>query len=333
MSKVGIIANPASGKDIRRLVAYASLMDNRDKADLVRRIILGVASTGVSEIVAMPDYYGLVSQAAAGLGRDGPACRVTMLEMPVTGTQEDSTRAMALLEALGVGCVVTVGGDGTNRAVAKANGTVPLVPVSTGTNNVFPLMVEATTAGIAAGVVAQEVVARQEVVAVQKRIVLTQDGRECDMALVDAVTLEQPFVGARAVWRLEEVRQVICTRATPESIGLSAIGGSICPVDADEDAGLYLELGEGGGRVRAAVLPGVIQEVAIRHCRRLALGEEVEVTISPCLVAMDGERELRVERVAAARFRVERSGPPVVDVRRAIRAASEVGFFQTGTQE
>ena len=55
----------------RRLVAYASLMDNRDKADLVRRIILGVASTGVSEIVAMPDYYGLVSQAAAGLGRDG----------------------------------------------------------------------------------------------------------------------------------------------------------------------------------------------------------------------------------------------------------------------
>jgi predicted polyphosphate/ATP-dependent NAD kinase len=33
MSKVGIIANPASGKDIRRLVAYASLINNRDKTD------------------------------------------------------------------------------------------------------------------------------------------------------------------------------------------------------------------------------------------------------------------------------------------------------------
>ncbi|MBC8476715.1 MAG: ATP-NAD kinase, partial [Dehalococcoidia bacterium] len=51
MSKVGIIANPASGKDIRRLVAYASLMNNRDKTDLVRRIILGIQSTGVDEIV------------------------------------------------------------------------------------------------------------------------------------------------------------------------------------------------------------------------------------------------------------------------------------------
>ena len=50
MSKVGIIANPASGKDIRRLVAYASLMSNRDKTDLVRRIILGIQSTGVDEI-------------------------------------------------------------------------------------------------------------------------------------------------------------------------------------------------------------------------------------------------------------------------------------------
>jgi len=42
MSKVGIIANPASGKDIRRLVAYASLVDNRERTNLVRRIILGI---------------------------------------------------------------------------------------------------------------------------------------------------------------------------------------------------------------------------------------------------------------------------------------------------
>ena len=41
MSKIGIIANPASGKDIRRLVAYASITDNIKKANLLRRIILG----------------------------------------------------------------------------------------------------------------------------------------------------------------------------------------------------------------------------------------------------------------------------------------------------
>ena len=67
MSKVGIIANPASGKDIRRLVAYASLMGNNEKTELVRRIILGIDSTGVNEILIMPDYCGLGSRALSGL--------------------------------------------------------------------------------------------------------------------------------------------------------------------------------------------------------------------------------------------------------------------------
>ena len=46
MTKVGIISNPASGKDIRRLVAYASVMDNVEKTSLVKRIIMGIDSTG-----------------------------------------------------------------------------------------------------------------------------------------------------------------------------------------------------------------------------------------------------------------------------------------------
>lgn len=145
MSKVGIIANPASGKDIRRLVAYASLMSNRDKTDLVRRVILGIEFTGVAEILIMPDHYGLGSAAVSGLGSEGLRARISVLEMAVTGTQEDSTVAMVMMKSLDVGCVVTVGGDGTNRAVAKGDRSVPLVPLSTGTNNIFPVMVEATT--------------------------------------------------------------------------------------------------------------------------------------------------------------------------------------------
>ena len=329
MSKVGIIANPASGKDIRRLVAYASLMDNRDKTDLVRRVMLGVASTGVEEIVVMPDYYGLGAAAASGLGRDGTADRISILDMPVTGTQDDSSRAMALMSEDGVGCVVTVGGDGTNRAVAKGGRSVPLVPLSTGTNNVFPVMVEATTAGMAAGVVARGVVRAEDVTALQKRIVITRDGQECDMALVDAVVLDQPFVGARAVWKLDEVRQIVCTRAEPGSIGLSAIGGSVCLVAPEEDAGLYLEVGPGLIKTRAAVLPGIIQDVPIGEWRRLALGEEVCVDQGPCLLALDGEREFTVRAGEDIRVRVQRDGPRVVDITAAVRAAAAQGFFRT----
>lgn len=327
MSKVGIIANPAAGKDIRRLVAYASLTDNREKTDLVRRIVLGIDSTGVDEILIMPDYYGLGSRALSGLGRGKISARISVLDMTVSGTQEDSTNAMRLMRELDAGCTVTVGGDGTNRAVAKGDRSVPLVTVSTGTNNVFPVMVEATTAGIAAGVVARGVVDLNKVVTTHKRLVITENGNETDMALIDAVVLEQPFVGARAVWKLSEVKRIMCTRAEPGSIGLSCIGGSVCPVLPEDDYGLYLELGKGNLRARAAVLPGVIEEVGIRNFRLVNLGEEVELTSGPCLIALDGERELMVKARQEVKVRVERDGPHVVDINKAVREAAAQGFF------
>jgi hypothetical protein len=35
---VGIIANPASGRDIRRLVAHGSVFDNQEKIHIIRRV-------------------------------------------------------------------------------------------------------------------------------------------------------------------------------------------------------------------------------------------------------------------------------------------------------
>lgn len=327
MSKVGIIANPASDKDVRRLVAYASIMGNNEKTELVRRIILGIDSTGVDEILIMPDYCELGLRALSGLSHANIRAKVSILDMTVHGTQEDSTTAMRLMKELGVGCTVTLGGDGTNRAVAKGDRSIPLVTISTGTNNVFPAMVEATTVGIAAGVVVSGKVDLKDVVATHKRLIITENGSEKDMALIDAVVMEQPFIGARAIWKLSEVKQVICTRAEPNSVGLSSIGGSVCPVGVEDDYGLYLKLGEGNIKARAAVLPGVIQEVGIEEFKLINLGEEVELLTRPCLVALDGERELRVGATDEVKVRIERDGPHVVDINKATREAAAQGFF------
>ena len=327
MSKVGIIANPASGKDIRRLVAYASLMDNKEKTNLVRRILLGIDSTGVDEILIMPDYYGLGQRALSGLSRENIRARVSILDMKVSGTQEDSTTAIRLMRELGVECVVTVGGDGTNRAVAKGDRSIPLVPVSTGTNNVFPVMVEATTAGVAAGIVARGIIGLEDVVSTHKRLIILENGSESDMALIDVVVLEQPFIGSRAIWNLSEVKQIICTRAEPNSMGLSCIGGCVCPVGPDDDHGLHLKLGEGSLRARAAVLPGVIEEIGIQEFRLIELGEAVELVQKPCLIAVDGEREMVVRARDEVKVRVERDGPRVVDLNKAINKAARQGFF------
>ncbi|MDY7040901.1 MAG: NAD(+)/NADH kinase, partial [Chloroflexota bacterium] len=155
MSIVGIIANPASGKDIRRLVAHGSVFNNREKVNIVRRVLLGLEAAGVDEVLFMPDYFGIGLRAVEGLKL---SMRTSLLEMHSRGTQEDSTEAAARLHEMQVGCIVTLGGDGTNRVVAKGCGDIPLMPISTGTNNVFPEMVEGTIAGMAAGVVASGIV-------------------------------------------------------------------------------------------------------------------------------------------------------------------------------
>ena len=58
--------------------------------------------------------------------------------MPVFHEENDSSRAAKAMREAGVGCIVTLGGDGTNRVVAKECGDIPIMPISTGTNNVFP---------------------------------------------------------------------------------------------------------------------------------------------------------------------------------------------------
>ena len=329
VSKVGIIANPASGKDIRRLVAYASIMDNNEKTNQLRRIIMGIDATGVDHILIMPDYYGLGQRALEGIGGKKLNADVSIINMPITYTSEDSTRAAELMVEHDVGCIVTLGGDGTNRDVAKKSGNTPLVPISTGTNNVFPMMVEGTTAGMAAGITARKLVDGEDVIKTHKRLTVIQNGHEIDMALIDAVVLNQLFVGARAIWELPEIKQIVCTRAEPTNMGMTAIGGNLCPIGPDDARGMYLRLGNSHLKVRAAVLPGVVREVGVAEWKLLAPGDEVTVKHKPSVIALDGERELTVKHTDQVKIRLQQDGPSVVDIEKTIRTAVEQGFFKS----
>ena len=165
---VGIIANPAAGKDIRRLVAHGRFVTNQEKVNILRRVLAGIESVGVRRVVFMPDMSGLGHGSLDG-GAHGIS--VEFVDILVTNKEIDSTRSAEVMQEEGVGCLVTLGGDGTNRAVAKGAGDIPIVPISTGTNNVFPQMMEGTVAGIAAGVVASGAV---DVDAVTRRSTLLE---------------------------------------------------------------------------------------------------------------------------------------------------------------
>ena len=56
---VGIIANPVSARDIRRIIAHAGSLQITDRANIVLRILSGLAAAGVDEVVMMPENAGI----------------------------------------------------------------------------------------------------------------------------------------------------------------------------------------------------------------------------------------------------------------------------------
>lgn len=324
MTKVGIVANPVSGKDIRRLVAHGSVFDNQEKVRIVRRLLLGLAHTGVREVIYMPDYYNIVERAQRGAHA---ALELRSAPMCAGNTQDDSTRAAQLMAQEGVACIFVLGGDGTSRAVAKGCGSTPLLPLSTGTNNVFPFMIEATVAGLAGGLIATGRIDHAEGCFCSCCLEVLRDGQPCDLALVDVAVYTDTLVASRAIWDLRQISQIFLTRCRPDSIGLSALGGQLCTISPEERQGLHLELGSSGRRVAAAIAPGLLQTATISRATRMLPGDVLDIDSSPCVLAMDGEREIEVRRQERLALRFSQAGPLVVDVRQVMAHAQKKGLF------
>jgi len=328
MSLVGIIANPASGKDIRRLVAYGSVFDNQEKIRIVRRLLMGLQAVGIQRIAYMPDYHGIVERALDGLQVDLSAER---LQFDTKADQRDSIKAAQLLSRQEAGCIVTLGGDGTNRVVAKEAGQVPILPLSTGTNNVFPLMIEGTVAGLAAGLIATGKVSREEGTFQSTRLEVVIESKAVDIALVDAVVSTDVFIGSRAIWKMDKIRQVFLNRSSPANIGFSSIGGMLRSIAPDEPFSMVLELGKNGRSVTAPIAPGIIETVSIENMQLMAAGEEVDITFTPCVVALDGEREVEIKKGQKVAIRLSVDGPLVVDVGRTMAIAMKRKIFAPAT--
>ena len=338
MSLVGMIANPAASKDIRRLVAQGRVVPDWEKVNTLKRALLGLQAVGVDRVVAMPDSSHLVARA-----RDDSnlSLELESLDMPALYTEGDTVRAAQMMEEMGVGCVITLGGDGTNRAVAKGSSAIPIVAVSTGTNNVFPTMIEGTLAGLAAGLVVQGELDLSWVTVVSKMLEIYIDGQYQDMALVDVALSRERFVATRAIWDMSTIYEVFLTRAEPSSIGLSSIGGRLQPLSLEEEGGLYYRLANSDGaesasrnpdnsiKVLAPIAPGMISTVPISDWRLLVEGERVPVEPRFCTIALDGERSISVTPEHKVEIGISRTGPPVVQVELVLETAAKLGLFNT----
>lgn len=326
MSHVGIIANPASGKDIRRLVAHASVFSNNEKVNILQRALLALDAIGIDRVSIMPDYYSIGERALDGLRLS--SLRADILDIPMTSTDADSTTAARRLCEMNVGSIVVLGGDGTNRVVGKGCGCVPIVAISTGTNNVFPVMVESTVAGIAAGLVALGAVDAETVTYQAKRLEVCIDGELVDIALVDVLSSCDLWIATRAIWDISHIQEIVLTRAEPGSIGMSSVGSCFQALSARDEYGMYLALGPGGTQVLAPTGPGLVTLVPVREHHLVPVGGMVTLSSDPCTIALDGERYIEVYGTRTITVRLTNNGPRVVDIARCMEEATRCGFFQ-----
>ncbi|SNS18257.1 Predicted polyphosphate- or ATP-dependent NAD kinase [Anaerovirgula multivorans] len=329
MSSIGIIANPASGKDIRRLVSHATVIDNHEKVNIVKRIILGAQQCGVKNIYIMPDTFNIGYKAIDSLCYSKElTSEIEVLAMQLSANLQDTINAAKMMEEMKIGCMIVLGGDGTNRAAAKAIKNTPLISISTGTNNVYPEMVEGTVAGMAAAVVASGKHSKDRIGRKDKKIEIYKNKELTDIALIDAVISKNLFVGSKAIWNMEDIIKIIVSKAHPASIGFSSIVGCKTIIKEDDDFGASVDLTEDRYAIIAPIAAGLIKEVYMDEPTILNLNEAyVYEAKSNGMIAVDGEREIPFQKNEKIIFKITRGGPFRVNIKKALEDAQKNGFF------
>jgi predicted polyphosphate/ATP-dependent NAD kinase len=335
---VGIIANPASGRDIRRLVAQGGVFTIAEKCSIIIRLVSALGVTGVGVILMIPDRGGIAERVRRALAaNDHPSHhqqpKVVFLAMPVEDGPADTVRGTTQMVAAGARAIVVLGGDGTQRLVAGACGEVPIMPLSTGTNNVFPESREATIAGLATGLVAVGKISAAEATVRNKILRLEMDGVSSDLAVVDISVAANRWVGSRALWRPEALDQIFVTFAEPDAIGLSSVAGLMRPVSRRAPHGLRIDLAPPD---RAKVLlmcpiaPGLILPVGIEDVQEIHAGEMQNLRLAQGTIALDGEREFEYGSGRRPAVRLDGQGPYTIDIDKVMQRAAEERLLAIG---
>ncbi len=296
------------------------------KRDQVARAVIGAAAGGARRVLVTREPFRIAERAVENLRIDA---ELEVLDPGAKLDASDTERAVRALREAGCAALVTLGGDGTQRIVARTWPGAVLVPLSTGTNNVFPHTIEATAAGSAAGLVASGRVELARVAVAAKCIQIELDCGRRDLALIDAVLLVGDRVGNYMPFEPERIRELVLARAEPAAVGCSPIGGLLLPCAAGDEFGVAVACvahAAGGKPLLVPISPGLYRKVHVTGARRIELGESVELA-GPGVLALDGDREHTLAAGQRAVARVERTGPRVIDTALALAEAARLGLF------
>ena len=340
---VGIIANPVSARDIRRIVTNASNLQTSERVSIVLRLLSTLRTLGVPRVLMMPDNSGLAGMLIRAMGRQQSAeCRfpaVEFIDMPVTSTVTDTFLAARAMQTRGVRAIIVLGGDGTHRAVVRElhDGVrrglpkIPIAGISTGTNNAFPEMREPTVTALAVGAYAVGRLNDRQALRRNKLLEVQISTERRDIAIVDAVVATERFVGAKALWQPQSIKVAYLTFAEPWAIGLSAIGGLLHPVGRTDAGGLMVYLGQNEQECRvhlqAPIAPGLVSVFGIARWATMTRDINYPVAADAGVIALDGEREMIFDREDEVQVTLREGAFLTVDVERVMSTAARHGLF------
>ncbi len=345
-----------SGRDVRRVAARASTSTHHEKQQQVTRLVLGAIAQGVERIYLANEPFRINERATENLAeRD----RITILNFPLSHTARDTETMVKQMWNAGCRVFIVLGGDGTNRIVARSYPDAVILPLSTGTNNVFPRHCEASVAGSAAGLVASGRVAYEKH-CMRCKIIHVNVGSRSDIALIDTVLLKNDLPGSLLPFETADIASILLTRAEPDAVGVSPVGGYLMPCHHEDDFGVGLECGDvsapvaartgesrpdaarpdaarpeairpgvtrpGVTRIHVPISPGLHEEIDIRSCRKVGPGERVTMT-GPGILAFDGDRSIELASGETASLEIHRNGPWIIEPGKIMNVAAEDGLF------
>ncbi len=338
MSTVGLVVNSGASRDVRRLTSLARTIDANEQANTVARVLCGLAAGGVESVLYMPEPSHVVERARDVLAATPAAATWPPPDLrPVLlggdGYANDAAGTTAAATALanaGAACLVTLGGDGTNRAVVVGWPDVVLIPLPGGTNNAFGTRLDPTAAGFAAALYAADPPGHGAHVVTRSRLDVKIDGR-ATIALVDLAVVRGGWVGAHAIWDPDLLVEAIVIRSDPTIPGLAGVAGTVHPLGERELQAVHLRFERSGRSIVAPLGPG--QLVPVRVGSWQAFGPGVSVVTpdrrngvsGPVTLAFDGEREITLDRGEVAEARLVADGPRVLEAAALLRQAASEG--------
>lgn len=308
-----------SGRDVRRVAAKASTSNHHEKQQQVTRLVLGALEMGATRIYLGNEPFRINERAIENLPeRDS----IEILKYPLTHTAKDTALMTQKMWDAGVRTFIVLGGDGTSRIVAKTLPDSVILPLSTGTNNVFPIFCEASIAGAAAGLIAAGIMKVENHCYRCKQLHIRVNGVERDLALIDAVLLQNDSLGSLLPFAPENIRQVFLTRAEPASVGISPIGGYLRISKATDPFGVMVTCDpQAREMVRVPLSPGLYGDIGIKDHRSMELGQTYSVK-GPGILAFDGDRSIQIEASDHVDISVRQDGPWIIEPTQILETAA-----------